>query len=635
MKLFSIKYFLFLFLSLSFQSVFSKVPLGVNPRVASEAAIQIDLNGILTKAKFENSFINFSFNESNASNLGKIICHNDKVEIQINAKPSEWSSTFYQGLQELGFLFPHPRIQLSPTKENVLALCNSQYEWSPSFIHRGFHLHTLHSNEWVHGFLMEKPKIAFELVRWLARNGQNVMDLNLLRDDLSDISRRLKAPFKLAQDLGINVGVSIGAALQQQNSFKLIPLSSAVTGIRSEKLLKKNLKELMNAVDFDFLTMEAGTSEFTSVNYEAALDWIEAARATLDQKNKKLMIKVHVSTNQNDDFYGNFNFLPQYSHPEVGILPHTVMFYGLWDKEVPMYGNEDFSSMREFTLEQKNIRPTWYYPETSYWILMDMDVPLFLTDYLVARADDMKRLSEQNVEGHFNFTTGHEVGYWLMDWNVALLANKKHRFDPKAGLKLLGEDLSCWKNIIDFQTKHFKKNQLISVLSFPNLQDEFSSTHRIHERNTVKELSKNPELLRQELEKLEFALSEMPDPSCIKTEELKTMITITNDRIKHAWLTRLALRHKKKSYLREQFIMQAASVRESAKLYMLDFKDKFERYPEANLFDRKSPNPTSYSFGYVYNSVSLNYWEREEKMVKKNRYNPFIMNIYNFLDIIF
>ena len=81
--------------------------------------------------------------------------------------------------------------------------------------------------------------------------------------------------------------------------------------------------------------------------------------------------------------------------------------------------------------------------------------------------------------------------------------------------------------------------------------------------------------------------------------------------------------------------MQAASVRESAKLYMLDFKDKFERYPEANLFDRKSPNPTSYSFGYVYNSVSLNYWEREEKMVKKNRYNPFIMNIYNFLDIIF
>lgn len=113
------------------------------------------------------------------------------------------------------------------------------------------------------------------------------------------------------------------------------------------------------------------------------------------------------------------------------------------------------------------------------------------------------------------------------------------------------------------------------------------------------------------------------------------MITITNDRIKHALLTRLALRHKKKSHLREQFLMQAASVRTSAKDYMLDFKNKFERYPEAHLFERQSPNPTSYSFGYVYNSVSLNYWEREEKMVKKNRYNPFMMNIYNFLDIIF
>lgn len=616
-------------------AVFSKVPLGVTPRVAHKAAIKNDLNEILTKANLKKDFINFSFTESNTQNFGKFVCSKDSINIEIYAKPSEWASTFYQGLQELGFLFPHPRIQISPKKVDVLNLCNSQFEWNPSFIHRGFHLHTLHSNEWVHGFLMEKPKIAFELVRWLARNGQNVMDLNLLRDELSDISRRLKAPFKLAQELGINVGVSIGAALQQQNSYKLIPLSSAVTGIRSEKLLKKNLKKLMNAVDFDFLTMEAGTSEFTSVNYEAALDWIEAARSTLEQRNKKLMIKVHVSTNQNDDFYGNFNFLPQYSHPEVGILPHTVMFYGLWDKQVPMYGNEDFSSMREFTLEQKNIRPTWYYPETSYWILMDMDVPLFLTDYLVARADDMKRLSEHGVEGHFNFTTGHEVGYWLMDWNVALLSNKKHDFDPMAGLKLLGEDIACWKNIIDYQTKHFKKNQLISVISFPNLQDEFSSTHRIHERNTVKELSKNPELLREELAKLKFALSELPDPSCIKTEELKTMISITHDRIKHAWLTRLALRHKKKSHLREQFIMQAASIRESAKLYMLDFKNQFERYPEANLFDRKSPNPTSYSFGYVYNSVSLNYWEREEKMVKKNRYNPFIMNIYNFLDIIF
>ena len=614
----------------------NKVPLGVLPRVADFKEVNNDLEQILKEAKLPNDFVSYKVTFNENANSGVIVCNNDKVVIEVNAQKHEWSATAYQGLQELGFLFPHPRMQVSPSKKEVLEKCGTQFTWVPSFKHRGFHLHTLHSNEWVHGFLMEKPLIAFQLVRWLARNGQNVFDLNLLRDELSDIARRLKAPFKLAQNLGINVGVSIGAALQQQNSYKLISLGSAISGIGSEKKLKKNLRKLMNAVNFDFLTMEAGTSEFTSVNYERALEWIEAARTTLNEDNKKMMIKIHVSTNQYSDVYGNFNFLPQYSHPEVGVLPHTVMFYGLWDEKVPMYGNEDFSLMREFTLEQNNIRPTWYYPETSYWILMDMDVPLFLTDYLVARADDMEKLSERNIEGHFNFTTGHEVGYWLIDWNVALLANKNHKFDPMAGLKLLGEDTqSCWRDILDFQTKHFKKNQLISVLSFPNLQDEFSKSHRIHERNTVKELSKDKNLLEEELSKLELALSELPDPACIKSDELKTMITVTNDRIKHAWLTRLALRHKKKSFWREQYIMQAGQVRKTAKAYMKEFQNKYERYPEADLFERKSPNPTSYSFGYVYNSVSLNYWEREEKMIRKNRYNPFMMNIYNFLDIIF
>src|SRR5690606_12174705 len=108
--------------------------------------------------------------------------------------------------------------------------------------------------------------------------------------------------------------------------------------------------------------------------------------------------------------------------------------------------------------------------------------------------------------------------------------------------------VGCWKREFDFQNKHFKKNQLISIISFPNVQDEITSEHRIHERNTVKELSKNPELLEDEISRLDAALAELPNPSCIKSAELRTMVEVTHDRIKHAWLTRLALRHKKKSY---------------------------------------------------------------------------------------
>tara|TARA_R110000868_G_scaffold61524_2_gene186941 strand:+ start:233 stop:2131 length:1899 start_codon:yes stop_codon:yes gene_type:complete len=631
LKIFSVLIFLFSLTAMA------SIPLSVSPRAAKVGAIKTDLSLILHEANLDQSLIGFEIEDGDyTDSTGIFQCDNDRLVINIKSSKHEWSSTFYEGLQLLGFLFPHPRMQISPTKQEILEKCGQRFTWQAAFRHRGFHLHTMHSNEWVHGFLMdENPQIAMELVRWLARNGQNVFDLNLLRDELSSIANRIKAPFALAHELGINAGLSIGAALQQQNSFKLIPLGRAITGIKAEKALRKNLKKLMAAINFDFITMEAGTSEFTSVDYEQALNWIEAARQTLDEEQKKLMIKVHVSTNQNDDFYGNFNFLPQYSHPEVGVLPHTVMFYGLWDKKVPMYGNEDFSAMRKFTMEQNNIRPTWYYPETSYWILMDMDVPLFLTDYLVTRARDMEGLSDTNIEGHFNFTTGHEVGYWLIDWNVALLANKRHQFNPYAGLELLGEDIACWQRLVSFQTKHFKKNQLISILSFPNLQDDFSKKHRIHERNTVKELSKSSELREKEIADLDLALSELPNPACVRSDELRTMIEVTHERIKHAWLTRLALRHKKKSHMRNQLIKQASVIRLNAKDKMLGFKEKYDRYPEANLFDRSSPNPTSYSFGYVYNSVSLHYWEREEEMIRKDRYNPFMMNIYNFLDILF
>lgn len=614
---------------------FAQVPLGIPRRVAKVSTVNHDLSLILAHAKLSPETITFKIDTDAKSSSGEISCEQDKFIIKVSSPANEWVSTFYEGLQLLGFYFPHPRMQISPTLTDMKEKCGLKYDWEPAFKHRGFHLHTMHPNEWVHGFLMDTPHIADELVRWLARNHQNVFDLNILRDNLDHIAGRLVKPFALARDFGINTGLSIGAALQQQNSFKLIPLFNAITGIRAEKALRKNLRKLMNAVEFDFLTMEAGTSEFTSVNYEQALEWIEAARQTLATDGRKLMIKVHVSTNQSHPDYGNFNFLPQYSHPEVGVLPHTVMFYGLWDEKVPMYGNEDFSEMRNFALEQNLVRPTWYYPETSYWILMDMDVPLYLTDFMLARADDMKRLSENNLEGHFNFTTGHEVGYWLIDWSVALLANKRHNFDPYAAVRLIGEDVGCWKREFDFQNKHFKKNQLISILSFPNVQDEITTSHRIHERNTVKELSKNRELLEDEIRRLDAALAEMPSPACIKSDELRTMVEVTHDRIKHAWLTRLALRYKKKSYGRNQMIMQARNIRLSAQLKMEDFQRKYERYPEAKLFDRNSPNPTSYSFGYVYNSVSLHYWEREEEMIRKNRYSFLMMNIYNIFDIIF
>src|SRR5690606_26296144 len=125
----------------------------------------------------------------------------------------------------------------------------------------------------------------------------------------------------------------------------------------------------------------------------------------------------------------------------VGVLPHTVMFYGVVEDKAPMYGNKNFHGIRDFMVKEKSKRPTWYYPETSYWVGMDVDIPLFLTDYFRSRAEDVKFLYDNQIEGQLNFTTGHALGYWLFDWNLALINDLDYQFDPMTALRLLDRDI--------------------------------------------------------------------------------------------------------------------------------------------------------------------------------------------------
>ncbi|MBK24673.1 MAG: hypothetical protein CME70_11815 [Halobacteriovorax sp.] len=629
-KLFTI---VVLVLGLSASAHADVVPSKMKLVVAKEESVSSDLLLILRKAKLDSNKIQFSRSNSPLNQV-EIQCQDNQVKLTVMANDEEWSSVFYYGLQKLGFYFPHPRIQISPHEVDLLKSCQKTFKFEPAFKFRGFHLHTLHPNEWVHGFLMGKTEIAMDFVRWMARNYQNIFDLNLVRQKKKRIYRNLKAPFKLAKELGIYPGISLGAALHQQNSFKLLNLLRAVTGVGSQKALKKKLKKVANGIDFSFLTMEAGTSEFTPVAYKRAIGWMEGAASVLNPMERQLFIKVHVSSNQTHPEYGNFNFLPQYTNSTVGIFPHTVMFYGLYDEHVPMYGNENFFEIRDFTLREKSKRPTWYYPETSYFIFMDVDVPLLLTDYLTSRAEDMKNLSLENLEGHINFTTGHELGYWLMDWTVALMSNKEYAFDPMIGLKLLGEDQESWKAIVDFQTKHIKKNGIISMITAANFQDEISKKHRIHDRNLLKELAKNPELNEEEILKLSNAIDELPSTAKIKNKELRDLMDVTFLRIHHARQLRMALRYQKKSPRRAEHIQKAREYRAKAKPLMDTHVNEFERYPKAKVFS-KHKNPTSYQLGYGEYAKDLRLWKREEEQVRRNKWNPFFMNIYSIWNIIF
>lgn len=596
-----------------------------------ESRLMEDLSKIESHAQWKEHTIGASFHAGDA-NIVSISCNAKEIHLDVTATEFEKASTLYHGIFKLGFLFPHPRWQITPTEKSARAHCGKSYEWKPAFQHRGFHLHTLHPNEWVKGFLEGDQKIAEDTVRWLARNRQNAIDLNLLRKNWVKQLASVNKAFNLAKEFGISRGVSNGAALQQQNSWKMIPLWKAITGTGDEKALIGSLRKLDKHLEYDWMSMEFGTSEFTAVNYDRALKWMALTENELRAQGKKLFAKIHVSTNQNHTTYGNFNFLVRHASKDIGIFPHTVMFYGLYDEHVPMYGNDNFHHLRKFIQEEKDSRDIWYFPESSYWIAMDIDVPLFLTDYLTVRSVDMKNLNEEGIEGHFTFTSGHELGYWLFDWTIALNTDLNHDFDPLSGLKLLGENSTSWKKILDFQTKHIKLNQTIAILSFSNLQDEVTKNHRIHERHTIKEVARSSLIREEEILKLEKAVAELPDISGVKNKELKLMLEVTELRFHHALAVRKALRFENEEE-RKAELNKASELRVKALAIMSNLK-AFERYPEAKLFERNK-NPTSYQYGYLWPAATLHFWEREEAMVRNNCYSPFYKNIYNVIDIIF
>lgn len=592
--------------------------------------VEKDLSTLLQQAGLSDRPIKIEFSTHTKNNRVRFSC-SKSYNLTVAASEEELVSTAYYGLRQIGFLFPHPRWQITPQRNEALKKCNQSWQWEPALRLRGFHLHTQHAGEWTDGFFMDQPQIATDTIWWLARNQQNVIQLQTLRLPDHVLQPKLKPTIELAHQLGIHYGLSFSFAMIQQKNFYLIPFWRAVLGIGDESALRNRIRELMDLYDFDFVASELGTTEFTSINEENSLKWIEILNEELQSKGRSFYVKLHVSTNQYSAKYGNFHFLPRFSSSSVGIQPHTVFFYGLTDAETPMYGRFNFADMRGLMFEQKSKRDIMYFPETSYYIGMDIDVPLFLTDYLVARANDLRFLKDNGFDSQVNFSTGQELGYWLFDWTLALLTDSQLKQNPLAGLALLDEDLPTWEAILKWQTKYLKDYQLIQALSSANLMDDlYPFFEKTHERNLLRELRHDPQTLDSEIGLMQNALNSHPSLASVKNQELKALLEVTQLRLQHALQLRLALQalQNQKTSAKDA-LEKAKQIRLTALDKMKFITQDYNRYPESFVFTKRK-NPTSYPYGYGWPAAQLHFWEREENMIRKYQlWNPFYMNIYN------
>jgi len=371
----------------------------------------------------------------------------------------------YALLEQLGFAFLHP---LAPTLPDVLvppAAALNLVE-SPRWRLRGMQLHTMHPleltdllNGWgpggpddAQGWQQMLPEWETYL-EWALANRLNRVHWVLLESDSwGEFARgsvrldRLATLVDTAHAAGMPVGVDVPISLQQQHAFRLV----TDTGDLAEELsqLRDTVDWLMDA-GFDYLATESGTSEFTHPEPETMLAWMDELASHLDEQHdgRRAYMKIHCSTGLAAEGYPdpvtgqdiNFNFLPHFADPRLGVQPHTVQHYSL-DDPAPTYGNTDFGYIADFIRSEAGRREVVWHPETAYWVSFDIDVPLFLPVYAHRRVRDLRLLAADEeagrmglgplagsrMDGQFVFSSGWEWGYWLNDVVAARAAWDPH-----------------------------------------------------------------------------------------------------------------------------------------------------------------------------------------------------------------
>lgn len=273
-----------------------------------------------------------------------------------------------------------------------------------------------------------------KMFEWGVANRLNKFEWLLLGnykwgDELGSRMHRLRVMTSLGHEYSLMIGADVPLSNVQQHGWFIVNIRSTIHEQVSQ--IKERVDWIFEA-GFDFMTTESGSSEFTHPECDLMLELLNAYADYVNGTwGREAGVKVHCSTGQKcynykDPITGdplNFNFLPYYATKALGVFPHTIQVYGLDDPTAGAYGNQNFQYMEEYMVQEAKTgnRSVIFYPETAYWVNVDVDVPLFLPLYGQRRLHDLRRLARREadenfkIQGQMNFDSGWEWGYWLSD----------------------------------------------------------------------------------------------------------------------------------------------------------------------------------------------------------------------------
>lgn len=593
------------------------------------------------------------------------------------SSPDGVASGLYGLLQEkLGIRFIHPRQTIFPNHRNWPLPPTFTFSGTPRFDKRGFHIHTLHPVELTEQLHDPTRPRAFEEVAeyldWLARNGQNTFQFFLLRGvDRNAWPAHARRIVDYAHSRGILCGVEISLAMLQQQAFQAITLLRPVPSYRRQ--VDDTLAWLFQA-KWDVITLEATMGEHLPV----LGNLLPGVQGYLEEQVQKryragLMYATHVICADEGEK------VRRPSRPESGILIHTVMSYSVSEPKAPVYGNDNQRFMLEAAKGENRRRETWYWPESSYWVGFDSSVPLLLLTYLDARWDDIETMANIGVSGHLTFTSGWEWGYWLTDWSIARwswLITDNGLTRETAPLSRLGELFpdpiltALWREALDLQKYYLKDRELqryVSALTpfseLPHPLDRpFQPDPVFHYawllkkatpdqaaavlRGPVADLDAYAAGMEQLASRLNHRIGVLEKGGSSTAElnalavELANGLQVTSLRARHRALTLRALLARRdeqgiisKDRRESSRILARAGTVRSETLQLVRRQEASYRYPVELLAGRRQ-SLTAYFFGYLYPVSSLYFWEREEEQVRRGRFDPLFMNLWNMRRIL-
>ena len=578
------------------------------------------------------------------------------------AAPTEkgLANGLYGLLQEdLGFAFIHPRQTVIPDLDVWPITSPWTREARPRFEKAGFHLHTQHPIELTEYLLDPRQPGALdrvvEYIDWLARNGQNDFEFNLLESiDLDTWPAHAARFVDHAHARGILCGLDLSLHMTQQKAFMLYRNPPA-TFIPRRDQIRRNVERLFDA-PWDIWNVEFSTTEFTEGNVRQK----NALRAYLNhlliERGCTLFGREHVVRSEAMVDGGDG---PDHSVDSLddhrGVMSHTVMFYDLTDERAPVYENTSLRHMDTLLREQMQVRETWYYPESAYWVTFDNSVPMLLLPYLEARLSDILRCDSLGVPGHLTFSSGWEWGYWMIDWSIARWSwehTVNGAVEPVSPLSVVSEvfrpdEAAVLQAMHDLHLREIKQGELIRYLTAQTVTDELALMRlEFHPRPwfehygylarhaTVQELT---ELRDGDLERLadlrdqhDALLSSLDSPPSELFREIERALEVTGLRIafRHAILhelVRTGLEEKDVAHGMEPIDPEPFIERAQA---LVDQQEAVYRYP-VEMIARPFNGHTYCDFGYLDPVHDLHFWRRELAQLRNDRWGPFYKNIWN------